>query len=189
MCVALPIIFAAATVASTAIAAISSIQAGNAQSAASNYQAQISQQNAQFAQDDKVTVSEQAAMDRRRRGIEAQAQQGEIRARAASMGLDSEFGSFDDLQKDVAQAYSVDRGVINENEITNLKNLDRQQAGFIDQAQLDTSTGKAAKQAGYLGAAGDILQGAAQLSSKWMQPGTPKPPTPTASKLPQLAYS
>lgn len=167
-------IFLAASVASAGVAAYSSIQQGKAAERAAEYNAKVDQINAAEAIRQQDTVREQAAIDRRRLAAEMRGARGQAVASAAAMGLDPNFGSSADLVGDIEQGYRIDKSIINRNEQESIRALDMQAAGFKNQATLSIMEGKAAKQAGYLGAAGSLLQGASAISSRFITPPKPK---------------
>ena len=88
------------------------------------------------------------------------------------MGLNTDFGSFADLQDAEHNAYNIDRGIIGQNEKTNLEALDRQIAGYQGEAKLQRMTGKQAVTASYFNAAGDLLKGGASVADHWIMPST-----------------
>lgn len=164
--------------ASAAIGAIASIQQGNAAYAAGMYNAQVAERNAQLVENEKKNVQDEAAIERRRLGERVRAAAGGARVNAVAQGLDAEFGSPADLIGDIDQAYKIDQSILGRNEITNLERLDREQADYRDSATLSRANAKSARTAGFLGAAGSLMQGAATVSDKWIKTKKPDLETP-----------
>lgn len=167
-----------ATAASAAVGAYANIQRGNAEYAAGMYNAQIQDRNAQQAVEEKKQVQDAAAIERRRLGERVRAEKGSLVAKFAHMGLDTEFGTPADLVGDVQRAYDIDRSILGTNEINNLKKLDLQEADYKDSARLSRSGAKSALKGSRLAAVGSLLDGAASVSGRWIQP---KPPVPVGS--------
>lgn len=163
-------IFAIATAASAAVGAYSSIQQGRAQYQAEMYNAQIQERNAQAAENEQTRVQDEAAIERRRLGDRVRAERGDMVAKFTAMGVDPGFGTPADLVGDVNQAYSIDRSILGRNEITNLERLDKEVADYRDAARMSRSSAKGALKAGYVGAVGSLLDGAAGVSSRWITP-------------------
>ena len=190
MCVQVPaalkIASTIATAGSAAVNAYSSVKQGNAayQSAqatnqAAQFNASVLRRNAQAVETDQVNVREGAAIERRRLGETRRGEKGEAIARAAAMGIDPNFGSAADVVSDVERAYSIDRNILGRNEITDLRTLDKERADYLDSAKLTEMegasalrAGESARRAGYVGAVGSLLDGAASVSSRWIQPGS-----------------
>lgn len=169
-------IFAIATAASAAVGAYASIQQGRATYQAEMYNAQIQERNAQAAENEQANVKDEAAIARRRLGEKVRAERGDMVAKFTAMGVDPGFGSPADLVGDVNQAYSIDRSILGRNEITSLERLDKDVADYRDAARMSRSSGKGALRAGYVGAVGSILDGAANISSRWIMPANQNNP-------------
>lgn len=171
MCVDPITIFAIASTASAAVGAYSSIQHGNAQYKAGMYNAQIAERNAQAVETEKANVSDAAAIERRRLGIRVQAEKGEQVAAASAMGIDPGFGTAADLVGDIQKSYMIDRSIIGKNELTQLGQLDKQQADYRDSASMSRAGAKDALKAGRIGAIGSLLDGASSVAGHWIRPG------------------
>ncbi len=181
MCVDPATVALIATVASSAIGAYSSVQQGRAQYQADMYAAEVSKQNAQALEDDKALTKDQAAIERRRLGERVRGAKGEQIAKATAMGTDPAFGSSADLIGDIEQSYKIDRSILGRNEITDLQNIDNQQADYLDGANRSRASASGALRAGYMGAAGSLLEGASAVSGKWIKP--PVSPVSGGSKV------
>lgn len=165
-------IFLVVSAASAAVGAYSAIQTGRAQQASAEFNAQVQQRNAQAAEDEQANVRDEAAIERRRRGERVRAERGDLVAKYSAMGVDPGFGTPADLIGDTQRAYNIDLSILGRNEETAIKNLDKQIADYRDAATLSRMEGKSAVRAGNTAAVGSILQGAANVSSKWIQPNT-----------------
>lgn len=164
--------FLVASLATAGVQAYASIQQGNAAYQAGMYNAQIAERNAQSAENEQKNVQDAAAIERRRLGERARAERGEMIAKYANMGLDTEFGTPADLIGDVQRAYDIDRSILGKNEMTEIERLDRQKADYLDSAAMSRAEAKGARKAGLMGAAGSLLQGAATVSGRWIQPSS-----------------
>lgn len=172
----------AATIASAVVGAYSSIQQGRAQAQAEMYNAQIAERNAAAVEQEKVATQDAAAIERRRLGERVRAERGELMAKYAAMGLDPGFGTPADLVGDVRRAYNIDLSILGKNEISSLERLDKEQADYRDRASMARSAAKSATKAGYIGAVGSLLSGAAGVSSRWIKPAaSAKAPIPAAA--------
>lgn len=170
-------IFAVATVASAAVGAYSSIQAGNATYKAEMYNAQIAERNAQSAENEQANVKDAAAIERRRLGERVRAERGQYVVNATASGIDPGFGTPADLIGDVNQAYAIDRSILGRNEITELGRLDKEAADYRDSAAMSRASAKSARKAGMIGAVGSILDSAASVSGRWITPTSSAPRT------------
>lgn len=159
-------------IASAVLGAYSSVQQGNAQRAANEYNAQIMERNAQAVEEERKDVGDAAAIERRRLGERVRAERGEAYAKYGHMGLDSQFGTPADLIGDIHRAYEIDRDIIGRNEISSLRALDKQEADYKANAQLLRMGGKAAQQAGQMGAVTSLLDGVSSVADKWIQPSS-----------------
>lgn len=183
MCVDPATLTIVATIASAVVSGVGAIQQGNAQYAAGMYNAQIADRNAQAAENERVNVQDKAAIERRRLGERVRAEKGDLNAKFTAMGLDPAFGTPADLVGDVQQAYNVDRNILGRNEITDLGNLDKEAADYRDSASMARSGAKSARTAGFISAAGSLLQSAASVAPHWIQQPIATPSTITASPL------
>lgn len=164
---ALPAIAIAATLASTAIGVVGSIQQGKASSSQAAYQAQVSKNNA--------ILAERAAKDAEDRGRVAALNTrnrtkqliGHQRTQLAANGILVDKGSALDIVADTAQIGETDA-------LTNENNADREaanyraQAGnFTADAQLASLRGSQSLNSSYFSAGGVALDGLGQVANKW----------------------
>lgn len=156
------------------LGAVASYQQGQAEQQASETNARIMENNAAAVDEELQLTRDSAAIERRRLGERVAAERGALRAKFAGMGLDAEFGSPADLIGDVQRAYRIDADIAGRNEMSAIRQLDRQKSDFLNNANLLRKGGKAAANAGTMNAAGSFLGGAAEVSDRWIQPSQPK---------------
>jgi len=160
-------IMLAATAASTGIGVMGAIQQGKAQSAQAKYQAEVSRQNQELA--------EQQAGAERRQGYENMITQrqetarliGRQRAAAGASGAVVDVGSNLDLQADTAAQGEMDAINAYNQGLDRAYNYDLQAANYGSQAKAYDATARSAKQAGYMNAAATAIGGIAEMGSVW----------------------
>jgi hypothetical protein len=153
--------------AGTAVSAMGSIQAGNAQAAAANYNAQVLEMNAK--------LSDRRARDAVMRG-NAEEQQNRLetaRFRAnqiagmAANGVDVSFGSPLETITSSATMAEMDALTIRANSRREAYDHEVEGVNQRADATLKRMEGKAAKQAGFLNAFSTVLTGAGQAYGKY----------------------
>lgn len=133
------------------VSAVSAIQQGNAAKAAADFNATINMQNAEIARSDAAA---QATQIERENALRL----GAIRAAQGKSGGAADSGSVLDVlgdqaaQGELERQYAVYQG-------------EQRARGFVNTANLDTASGKAAQKAGYLRAGGELLKGGATAYS------------------------
>jgi len=165
---ALPVIALAATIGSTALGVVGSIQQGKAANAAAKYNAQVARNNAQ--------VQEWQAKDAEARGRTKELQHrqqvsqliGRQRAVMAGNGVDVNLGSAVDLQADTASQGEFDALTIRSNAEREAYAARVGASNYTAEAGLQIGQGKAAKQAGFMGAGTTLLSGAGSVADKWL---------------------
>lgn len=143
----------AATAAGAGVSAYSTYEQGQSQKALNDYNAKLSDQNAQVAQRDAAI---QANFTRH----ENQRIMAKQRAAFAANGVATDTGS--PLLTQVAQAGYLEMGALETERQGGIKAGQYQQ-----QAVLDRMAGKAARRAGNLGATATLLQGAGKAASQY----------------------
>lgn len=149
---------AAASAVSGVIGALGAIQAANAQAAAAEYNAKIQERNAIIADQNRkqaVETSEIAATDKRRDNRRVLAA---MRAAYGTSGLDL-AGSPLDVLEDTAVEQELDVQRIRYEGRARSREGAIQMLGLREDATLSRMEGKAAKTAGYIGAAGQLVGG------------------------------
>ncbi len=171
MCVPVAAAAIALTLISAGVTAYGQVSAGNAANAQAKYEAKVADRNAK--------MSDAAGQDARKRGERSQlerwrraAQQaGDQRAGFAAAGLDVNFGTPAMVVEDTAMIAGEDSLMLAENTKREVQGFDIEGANYKDSAKASRMRGKAAKQAGYIGAAGTILGGAAQAAGSFKPRG------------------
>lgn len=164
---ALPAVAIAATVASTALGVMGSVQQGQAASSQAAYQAQVARNNA--------ILAERAAKDAEDRGRVAALNQrnrtkqliGRQRAQLAANGVLVDRGSALDIVADTAQIGETDALTIENNADREAANYRAQGSNFTADAQLSLLRGKSAVNSSYFQSGGVALDGLGQVASKW----------------------
>lgn len=132
------------TIAGAVVSAVGSIAQGNAQAAAADYNAKISERN-------RVTTLEQTYTEIENQRAKNRKLQGEIRAAYGANGFEMSGTPLDVMSDTVAEQ---------EYDIAKQKYVGRVKAqGFTEQAALSRLEGKSAKKAGYIGAASSLIGG------------------------------
>jgi hypothetical protein len=144
MAAAIPFIQAGAAV----IGAVNAIQQGRAAKAAADFNASISMQNAEIARSDAAA---QATQIERENALRL----GAIRAAQGKSGGAADSGSVLDVlgdqaaQGELERQYAVYQG-------------EQRARGFVNTANLDATSGRAAQTAGYMKAGAELLGGGAK---------------------------
>lgn len=147
-----------ASAVSGVVGAIGAIQAGNAQAAASEYNARVSERNQAVAEQNRQIAVRTAEIDAEDKRRENRRQLGAIRAAYGSSGLEM-AGSPLDVLEDSAIEMELDAQRIEYEGRMRSREGALQALGYSEDARLSRMQGKAAKTAGYIGAAGSLLGG------------------------------
>lgn len=167
MCVvALPAIAIAATIASTAVGVMGSIQQGKAAQAQANYQSQVAQNNAQ--------ISEWQAADALKRGKVEEDQHrrkvsqliGSQRASIGASGFDLGDETSVGIVGDTAAMGELDALTIRNNAAREAWGYRVQGSNYTAESGLLLARGDAARTASKWQAAGDLLGGASKFASQ-----------------------
>ncbi|MCH5278138.1 MAG: hypothetical protein J1E80_09975 [Desulfovibrionaceae bacterium] len=157
----------AATAISTGMGIYSSIQQGKAQAEQAKYQAAVSRQNQQLAE-------EQAGAERRE-GYEAMIEKrqeaarliGRQRAAAGAGGAALDVGGSLELAADTAAQGEMDALNLYSAGLDRAYNTQLQARGYGQRAAAYDAQGASAKSAGYLNAASAAIGGIAEMGSTW----------------------
>lgn len=150
---------AAASAVSGVIGAIGAIQSANAQAAAAEYNARIAERNSKIADQNRqmnIQTAEIAAEDKRRENRRVLSA---MRAAYGTSGLEL-AGSPLDVLADTAIEQELDVQRIRYEGRVRGREGAIQMLGLEEDATLSRMEGKAAKTAGYIGAAGSLFSGA-----------------------------
>lgn len=149
---------AAASAVSGVIGALGAIQAANAQAAAAEYNAKVSERNAIIADQNRqqaLQSTEIAVTDKRRENRRVLAA---MRAAYGTSGLEM-AGSPLDVLEDTALEQELDTQRVSYEGRLRAREGAIQMLGLREDATLSRMEGKAAKTAGYIGAAGQLVGG------------------------------
>ena len=149
MAAAIPYIMAASAV----VGAVSAIQQGKAAKAASEFNAEVSMQNAQIARADAAAQAAQADREQYLRFGAIRAAQGK------SGGAAGEGSVLDVLADNAIQGELEKQNIIYQGE--------QRARGFVNTANLDTTAGKNSQTAGYMKAGSELLSGGAKAYTSY----------------------
>lgn len=161
----------ALTVASTAIGAYGQIQQGQAINAQMKYEAKVGERNAKLSEASREDARKRGEREQLNHWRRVSQMMGEQRAQFAAGGLDVNFGTPGEVVEDTALIGGEDSQILAENTKKEMEGFDIEAANFRDSAKAARMRGKAAKTAGYLGAAGTILGGATQVANRFAPSG------------------
>lgn len=154
----------ALTVAAGAFSGFSAIQQGQAQSAAASRQAQIAQNNATLAEQDRMQAIRTAQIDAEDKSRENARQLASIRASMGTNGLEA-AGSPLEVLNDVSTSLALDTRRINYEGLARGREGAIKVANYNEQAAGARASASAASTAGYVGAFGSLLSAGAQGTS------------------------
>lgn len=146
---------------STLVGGVAQIQAGNAQAAASRYNAQVAEMNATMADRAAKDAMERGAAEEQKKRMEIASIQGRQRAAMGANGVDMTFGSPLDTLVDTATMGELDALTIRRNAAREAYDYEVQGVNYRSDATLSRMNARSAKTGGYLGAAGTVLGGGA----------------------------
>ena len=164
-----PITMGAMAAGSAIVGAVSNIEAGQAASNASNYNAALAGYNSQQAMRNAAMVSESGAAKAGMVGRETRANLGSAKARAAGGGLQSNSGSPVDVQQSVAELGHLDALTVRTNAAKEAYGYQVQSTNFQNQGEMDKFEGKQAKTASYYKAASSLLGAGSDAASNYQK--------------------
>lgn len=151
-------------IASTAVTAGASIMGGIAQSQQASYAANIAEQNRRIATTQANDAANNTALEAQRRYRQIGQTKGAQQAALAANGVDINFGTSVDLQRDTAMIGAEDIGQIYKAGNEKVVGLDREAWNYGAEASAQRAKGKGAIVQGILEAAGTALGGASQVA-------------------------
>ncbi len=159
----------AASVAGTAASVSAAQQAGQANAAALQYQAQVAKNNQDIANQlaDRATLAGESQVDTKRLQT-ANIIGGELASEAAS-GLDVNKGSAVDVRSSAAEMGELDALTIRNNAAMTAYGYKTQGLSYGSQAQLDQAGSQNALTAGNLNAFSSLAGGASSVADKWVK--------------------
>jgi hypothetical protein len=155
-----PVIAAAAA----AVSVVSSVTAGIGQAQQYRYQANIAQQNAHIAEGQAHDAILNTNLEAQRRARETAQTSGAQQAAMAANGVDLNFGSAVDVQKDTAMIGAEDMAQIYKGGNELAKSHEINAFNYRSQAAADRAKAKGAMFQGIMGGISSALGGASQIS-------------------------
>ncbi len=151
-------------VASTLLTATGQVQQASASAAASKYQAQIGQMNAQISEKRARDAIERGQIEEQKKRQEVARTMGAQKAAMAANGVDLSFGSPLDTIVDTATLGELDALTIRSNAAREEYDYKVQAANQRAGSQLNTMQASAAKTGGWLSAGSTVLGGATSVA-------------------------
>ena len=161
---------AVATVASTALGVVSSVQQGKQQQAMYNYQAKVAEENAKIAQKNAATERQTGIEEARLQRIKTLQAVGSQQTAMAANGMDVTQGTSLDIIEDTAAMGELDALQIQTNYERKALSYEQQAMNFENEANMDVIAGKNAYNAGKINAVNTGLNGISELTNvatKW----------------------
>jgi hypothetical protein len=152
------------TIAATAITAGSQIMAGIASANQANYAAEIADRNAKISAQQANDATENTKLEAQRRYRALAETKGRQQAAMAANGVDINFGTAVDIQRDTAMLGAEDIGQIYKAGNEQAVGFDREAWNNRAEASAQRSKAKNAKLLGFTQALGTVLGGASQVS-------------------------
>lgn len=159
-----PALAAPLLIASTVLTAGSQIMSGIAQQGQANYAAGVANRNAGIAANQAKDAEANTQIEARRRYRESSQALGAQQAALAANGVDINFGTAVDLQRDSRMFAAEDVGQIYKAGSERAKGFDNEAWNYRAEARAQKAKGKGALIEGLFGAAGTALGGASQVA-------------------------
>ena len=156
-----------ATIGSTAMSVVGSIQQGKAAEAQGNYQAAVARNNATLAQqqsDDAIARGKEEEQAHRRRVAQTVGSQ---RAAIAGSGFELGDATSQDILGDTAKWGEIDAFTIRDNAAREAWGYEVQGSNYQADAQLSQMRGENAKTASYWSAGADLMGGASKFGTQY----------------------
>jgi hypothetical protein len=157
----------ALTLGASLLGAAGQIQQGQAQAAASNYNAQVAEMNATLADRKARDALERGQLEEQNKRMEVAQLQGRQKAAMAANGVDLTFGSPLDTIVDTAVLGELDALTVRRNANREAYDYEVQGVNQRAGATLDRMNAKSATTGSYLAAAGTVLGGAGKAYSSY----------------------
>ncbi len=149
------------------IRAFGAMQQGEAEAQAATYNAQVAQQNAQIQQRNATWAAQAGEAQAAAQEQKTRAQVGAIRAAEAADNVDVNSGSTVDVRSSAAELGELSALNIRSNAAKQAYGYQTQSWSDEAQANLDQADAAYARQAGEIGAAGDLLGGTGDAALNW----------------------
>ena len=166
---------AVATVASTVLGTVSSVQQGKQQQALYNYQAQVAEENAKIANKNAANERQTGIEEARLQRMKTLQAVGSQQAAMAANGMDVTQGTSLDIIEDTAAMGELDALQIQTNYERKALAYEQQGLNFSNESRMDVIAGKNAYKTGMINAAQTGLNGVSKLTnvaSKWVSFGS-----------------
>lgn len=166
---------AVATIASTALGTVSSVQQGKQQQAMYNYQAQVAEENAKIANKNAANERQTGIEEARLQRMKTLQAVGSQQAAMAANGMDVTQGTSLDIIEDTAAMGELDALQIQTNYERKALAYEQQGLNFSNESRMDVIAGKNAYKTGMINAAQTGLNGVSKLTnvaSKWVSFGS-----------------
>ena len=160
MCVAAPILLAAAT----ALSATSSVIGGIQAQQQGNYEAKVAKANARAADDQARDAIDRGKIEVQQHWRRVADTKGAQQAALAAGNVDTSFGSARSLAEDTAMIGNEDADALYRNTFNEVRGFDISASNYRSQAQVSKMQGNAGFVKGIFGAGSTILGGATQYS-------------------------
>ena len=158
---------ASLAIASAAVSAVGSIGTGISNKKASDYQAQVEQQNATIAQNNANQELAIGKEQERRQRLKTAQIAGEQKTAIAANNLIVNSGTALDTQADTAYMGEMDALMIRYDAQRRADAYKQQSLNLQSQSQMTSLAGKNALTSSYLGAGASLLGGVAKANTKW----------------------
>jgi hypothetical protein len=158
-----------ATLAGGLLSSFGAQQEGAATQQMYNYRAQVAKINADINRQNAGWARDKGEKEATQYGMKAAQQRGAIRAAQGASGIDVNSGSAKHVQESQEKIKTMDLATIRENAAKVAYDYETKAVMDENQATLDITAGKYAKQAGNIKALGSLLGTASNVSSKWQQ--------------------
>lgn len=159
----------AATVGSTAMSAIGSIQQGKAASAAAGYNAKVAAQNAELARQNASFAGAQGEQNVAAQQAENKAKLAAIEAQQGASGVDVNSGSFSQVRQSASKLGMLNALNIRSEAARKAYGFQTEATNYDAKGRLIKAQGKAARTAGYINAGATILGGAAKAADSYQE--------------------
>ena len=166
---------AVATVASTVLGTVSSVQQGKQQQAMYNYQAQVAEENAKIANKNAANERQTGIEEARLQRMKTLQAVGSQQSAMAANGMDVTQGTSLDIIEDTAAMGELDALQIQTNYERKALAYEQQGLNFSNESRMDVIAGKNAYKTGMINAAQTGLNGVSKLTnvaSKWVSFGS-----------------
>ncbi len=179
----LPVAALALTAVGTGISAIGAIKQGSALSAMSNYQAQVEANNAKIAGQLAENATQTGESQAYAQGLKERQQQQAIAAGIAAGNVNVNTGSAEDVRQTQRELGMLDVETVRQQAALQAYGYRTQQVGYQAQSQLETAQAGFETTAGWLGGAGALASGGANIANFGLLTGAIPGAAPATSNV------